>query len=122
MPTEVLPGARWLPFAIVSLANLPKGEVGGVYAIRSAATKEVLYIGAAPNLRRRLLGNYLGGAGGTSTRRIHELLFAEDLVADVEVAWLPADDHRGARSSLLGTYRAQNDGRLPPWNRLAGQS
>jgi hypothetical protein len=78
---------NWFPLFRLDVGDLVHNRnISGVYGIRSAATSEILYIGSSNNLRRRIFGNYVGGVGGETTQRIHEMLFSEGQVAKVEIA------------------------------------
>lgn len=109
---------NWIPLVRLSVGDLPQhGNISGVYAIRSAATGEILYIGSSNNLRRRVFGNYIGGVGGETTQRVHELLFSEGQIAKVELAWIEADRYTEKEAELKEEYRKKHS-RLPKWNKL----
>jgi len=109
---------NWFPLFRLSVGDLAHNrDISGVYAMRSAATGEVLYIGSSNSLRRRIFGNYIGGVGGETTQRIHEMLFSEGQVAKVEVAWIEVDVYKNKETELKEEYRRKH-GRLPKWNKL----
>lgn len=108
---------RWVSVARLSVSELPAaGDVGGAYIFRRAGTEEVLYVGSTSSLRRRLLGNYVGGIGGATTQRLHAELLA-DAFTSVEVAWVVTPTFRAAEVELMEQYAAAHDGARPPWNR-----
>jgi excinuclease UvrABC nuclease subunit len=109
---------NWFPLAHLNTGDLVQHRtISGVYAMRLAATGEILYIGSSNNLRRRIFGNYLGGVGGETTQRIHELLFAEGQITRVELAWIEVDEYRDKEAELKEEYRKKH-GHLPRWNKL----
>ena len=109
---------NWFPLVRLSTGDVAHHtSISGVYAIRLAATGEILYIGSSNNLRRRIFGNYIGGVGGETTQRIHELLFAEGQIAKVEVAWIEVDEYTDKEAELKEEYRKKH-GHLPRWNKL----
>ena len=109
---------NWLPLVRLSIGDLPHDrKLAGVYAMRLIATGEVLYIGASNNLRRRLFGNYTGGVGGETTQRIHELLFSEGWITEVEIAWIEVDAYMDKEAELKDEHREKH-GRLPRWNKV----
>lgn len=109
---------NWLPLVRLSIGDLPHDrKLSGVYAIRLMATNEILYIGSSNNLRRRLFGNYIGGVGGETTQRIHELLFSEGQITEVEIAWIEVDEYMDKEAELKDEYRKEHS-RLPRWNKL----
>lgn len=108
----------WIPLLNLGVGALPVyGSISGVYALRSTVTGEILYIGSTNNLRRRILGNYIGGVGGETTQRLHELLFSKDWITNVEVAWMETDGYKEKETELKEEYRKKY-GRLPQWNKL----
>lgn len=109
---------QWVPLLRLAVGDLPRyGGISGVYALRAAATGDILYIGCSNNLRRRILGNHLGGVGGETTQRVHELLFSEGQIAGVDVAWIETDRYKEKEAQLKEEHREKH-GRLPIWNRL----
>jgi excinuclease UvrABC nuclease subunit len=109
---------KWFPLVHPSVGQLVHNTATpGVYAIRLEATGEILYIGSSNNIRRRIFGNYIGGVGGETTQRIHELLFTERQIARVEVAWIEAGEYKDKEAELKEEYRKKH-GHLPRWNKL----
>ena len=109
---------RWIPLLRLGVRDLPRhGNISSVYALRSAATGEILYIGSSNKLRRRVFGNYIGGVGGETTQRVHELLFSQGQIAKVEVAWIKTAGYTEKEAELKEEYRKKY-GRLPKWNKL----
>jgi len=109
---------KWIPLLSLGVEDLPRhGNISGVYALRSTATGEILYIGSTNNLRRRVLGNYIGGVGGETTQRVHDLLFSEGQITNIEVAWTETDAYKEKEAELKEEYRKQYS-RLPKWNKL----
>ena len=109
---------KWIRLLSLGVGDLPRhGNISSVYALRSVATGEILYMGSSNNLRRRVFGNYIGGVGGETTQRVHELLFLEGQIASVEVAWIEIDGYKEKEAELKEEYRRKY-GRLPKWNKL----
>jgi predicted GIY-YIG superfamily endonuclease len=115
---QALASARWIRVDRLCLADLPDyGDVSGVYMMRRAATGEVIYIGSTDTLRRRLFGNHLGGVGGATTQRVHAELFAPEVIAGVEVAWVLSDDWKGLEIEMKREFAALGGAALPAWVR-----
>ena len=109
---------KWIPLADLSVSLLPHlGSGSGVYVFRDRATGDWLYVGSTSCLRRRLLGNDLGGVGGATTKRVNGLLFVDKRIGDVEVAVFPADDYRQLEDRLKLEHAATHGGQLPVWTR-----
>ncbi len=110
-------GSRWMPLAGLCVSQLPTlGSCSGVYAFRDAETKEILYIGSTDCLRRRLLGNHLGGVGGATTKRVNGLLFDRGRVLRVEVRTFRSLKYSELEKQLKQAY-ALDHGGLPRWVR-----
>jgi len=108
---------KWYPLDSLSFKDIPeKWDYGFVYVFRKHSTKEVLYIGSTTNLIYRLFGNYIGGAGGSTTQRIQALLLEEGFIKDTEVAWVETPYYYPEEKHLRQTYLEQH-GRLPLWNK-----
>ena len=107
---------NWRPLASIALADLPRlGDAAAVYAMRSKAG-EILKFGSTGKLRDRLFKEYIGRTGGSTTLWIHDLLFAQGHMADVEFAWLETDRYREMEQQLKRAYLKKH-GRPPRWMR-----
>lgn len=90
---------NWTPMRSVSLNHFPKcGQCAIVYAIRDSRDGEILKYGKTGCARDRIFKNYIGGAGGSTTQRIHSNLFDDGMIDHVEIAWLETAD--GAAAEL----------------------
>ncbi len=120
MTEQLLVGfSNWTSLRELSIGVVPEyGDLSCVYCIRSAQTGEVLYIGSTGCLRRRIFGNYIGGVGGRTTRRLHGILFTDEEVTNVELAYAETNEYRTREKQLLRAFRLEH-GRLPRWNRQA---
>jgi hypothetical protein len=106
---------NWHPLIDLALTKLPHhGAIPAVYAMRRSRTGEIVYIGSTDNLRRRIFGNYLGGVGGGTTKRINALLFNHGEVVGIELAWLETQLYEDKETELKERYRSTH-GRLPVW-------
>ena len=110
-------GAQWFALSKLSISDLPSyGEIPAAYAFRHGKTKDVLYVGGTSCLHQRLFGNYLGGTGGSTTKRIHAHLFDEGYISVAEVTWFRAEDHKSRETDLQKEYAANHNGKRPPWS------
>jgi len=118
MVMPLLRDVRWVPILELRLLDLPlHGNAAGAYILRDATTHDLLYIGSTDRLRRRLFGNHIGGVGGSTTQRVHGLLFTDGHASNIEVAWLTAMDYRGLEQDLKDEYRALGGSYLPQWTK-----
>jgi excinuclease UvrABC nuclease subunit len=114
---QALRAAKWIALDRLCLADLPDwgGDISGCYVFRRAASGEVVYIGSTDTLRRRLFGNYLGGVGGSTTKRIHAALFEPEVLAGIEVAWIVSEDWQALETELKRQFAMRGGPRLPIW-------
>jgi hypothetical protein len=89
-----------------------------VYVFRHAPAKEILKFGATDWLRTRIIGNYLGGYAGATTERIYKELSDNNMIQQVEIAWIVTQDKKEA---LRMEYEFRRDnirshGRRPRWD------
>jgi predicted GIY-YIG superfamily endonuclease len=90
--------------------------------MRSTSTGEILYIGSTSNLRRRVFGNYLGGVGGATTKRLHGILFLEMKVGEVELAYEETIAYRQREAELKEAYRPTAETSSEVEQAITGQS
>ncbi len=111
---------QWLPLHRLAVADLPRyGDFSAVYALRDGATKDILKFGKTKNLRRRIFGNYLGGVGGSTTKRIHRELFSANAIDGAELSWLETSDEQEAEreeKEFRNAYKKKH-GRRPEWDK-----
>ena len=90
---------------------------------RDATTKEILKLGSTKQLRKRIFANYLGGVGGgrskSTTQRIHQALFTDNMIGRVELTWIETKEKGEAErkeKEFRRAYKAAH-GRRPAWDR-----
>ena len=105
----------------VLLCKLNAADVpyqGGLFALIDKTlegTTDIIYIGRAKNLVKRIYGDILGGQGKKGTRKIHDKLFNEGYLTKLEISWMPTDKLRARRADLLQKFK-QEHGDNPSWN------
>lgn len=108
---------EWVSFSKLCLANISDvHEHGCVYMFRTIGDNLILYIGETGNIRQRLYRNYIGGVGGSTTQRIHNILFQDDNYKKVEISWKETKSRKADESRLLVEY-TRRYGQLPLWNK-----
>ncbi len=110
---------HWLPLRSLSVKDfLRHGEFPAVYALRDSATGDILKYGKTTCLRTRIIGNFLGGIGGDTTRRIHKELFSNNMIDRVELAWIETKNGKeaGYKESKFREAYKQTNGRRPKWD------
>jgi hypothetical protein len=115
---DALPTTKWIRLDRLCLADLPHyGDVPGCYMFREATSGEIIYIGSTSKLGRRLFGNYIGGIGGATTKRVHAALFEPEVLTGVEVTWFASDHWKTLEIELKHEYALLGARPLPRWVR-----
>lgn len=116
---------NWLPLRNLCVGDLPQcGGCCAVYAFRDSRNSDILKFGETDTLRRRILGNFLGGVGGarqeSTTQFVHRELFSKGMIDYVELAWIETRDKATAKlmeKQFRQAYKAAHGGRRPIWDR-----
>jgi len=117
---------KWIPLQTVNKQVLP--PVPAVYVLkhiegcfpRLIGESDILKIGATTNLLRRIIREYVKGAGGETTKRIHRYLMDYGYMKKVELGFAEfrVDKCKPLERELLQQYEEDHH-ELPPWNRSA---
>jgi len=116
---------KWLPLRHLRVSDFPQcGSCCAVYAFRDSRTGEILKFGETDRLRRRILGNFVGGVGGggeqSTTQFVHRELFSNGMIDYVELAWIETKDKATAKlmeGQFRQAFKMANGGRRPIWDR-----
>jgi hypothetical protein len=111
--------SEWLPLKTLTLSNLPSDK-GAVIIIvdkdlSGKQESDILYIGRTKKPSKRILGGYLGGYGGKSTKKINKLLFDQGYIEKAAIGWILTDKPRIMQEELLVKFK-KDHGELPIWN------
>ena len=103
----------------ISFSNLPLNK-SSVFAIidttlTGKAPSDILYIGRSKRPARRVLGGYLGGYGGKTTRKINTNLFDEGFIEKASITWMLSDKPKAKQKELIDKF-VQEHGESPVWN------
>jgi hypothetical protein len=111
--------SAFLPLRELSLAKLPKEEGHVLVLIDNTlsgkAESDILYIGRARKPARKVLGGYVGGFGGKTSKRINRALFNDGYIEKVSVGLMASKNPRTAQRELLERFRSEH-GSYPVWN------
>jgi hypothetical protein len=110
---------EFVPLKTLAFYSLPcnKGSVL-VLADTSLTGKpasDILYIGRTKKLTKRILGGYLAGYGGKTTRKINSKLIDDGFMEKVSVGWMLSDNPKAAQQELLDNFK-KDHGEYPAWN------
>jgi len=103
----------------ISFLNLPfnKSSVFAVIdtTLTGKTTSDILYIGRSKRPSRRILGGYLSGYGGKSTRKINSELFDNGYIEKVAISWMVSDKPKTKQKELMDKFILEH-GESPLWN------
>ncbi|MGA2682275.1 MAG: hypothetical protein ABSF44_10820 [Candidatus Bathyarchaeia archaeon] len=108
----------------VSLKGLPFSSLpfnkGSVIILADSTltgkpTSDILYIGKSKKPTKRILGGYLSGFGGKTTRKISSKLLDDGYIEKVVVSWMLSDNPKVAQQDLLESFKKEHGG-YPAWN------
>jgi hypothetical protein len=111
--------ADFLPLKGLQFTSLPYNKnsvlVLADSTLTGKPTSDILYIGRSKKPTKRILGGYLAGYGGKTTRKIHSMLFDDGFIEKVAVSWMISDDPKATQKELLENFKKEH-GEYPTWN------
>jgi hypothetical protein len=107
------------PLRGLSFASLPYNK-GSVFVIIDTTltgkpTSDILYIGKSKKPTKKILGGYLAGFGGKTTRRINARLFDDGYIERTGISWVLSDNPKALQQELLEKFMKEH-GEYPLWN------
>jgi hypothetical protein len=110
---------EFVPLKGIAFSNLPDNK-GSVLVLADSTltgkpSSDILYIGRSKKPAKRILGGYLAGYGGKTTRKVNSKLINDGYIEKVTVSWMLSDNPKLAQLELLESYR-KDHGEFPPWN------
>ena len=78
-------------------------------------TSDILYIGRTKKPVKKILGGYVAGYGGKTTRKINSKLIDEGYIEKVAISWSPSDNPKVVQLELLENFK-KDHGEYPVWN------
>jgi hypothetical protein len=76
---------------------------------------DILYIGRTKKPTKRILGGYIAGYGGKTTRKINSKLIDDGFIEKVSIGWMLNDNPKAAQKKLLESFK-KDHGEYPAWN------
>jgi hypothetical protein len=76
---------------------------------------DIIYIGRAKKPIKKIIGGYVGGVGGKSTKQIHKTLFNEGYIEKTSISWMQSKDLKKSQKELLEKFKKEHGG-YPAWN------
>ena len=111
--------ADFVPLKGRAFNNIPD-NIGSVLVLVDSTmtakpTSDVLYIGRTKKPAKRILGGYVAGYGGKTTRKINSKLIDEGYIEKVAISWMPSDNPKAVQLELLENFK-KDHGEYPVWN------
>jgi len=108
-----------VPLRSISLLNLPNDK-SVVFALvdKSLAGKtesDIVFIGRSKKPVKKIMGSYLAGFGGKSSKKIYSKLFDEGYIEKVELSWIESDNPKTTQKEFLSKF-VEERGKYPCWN------
>jgi hypothetical protein len=111
--------AEFVPLKELRFSILPFNKGSVLVLIDNTLTgkpaSDILYIGKSRKPAKRVLGGYLAGYGGKTTRKISSKLLDDGYIEKVAVSWMLTDDPKAAQEELLESFKKEH-GEYPSWN------
>jgi hypothetical protein len=109
----------FLPLKELAFTSLPANKNSVLVLVDTTQTEkpasEILNIGKTKKPVKRILGGYIAGYGGKTTRKINNLLFNEGYMEKISVGWMESDNPKIAQQQLLDDFKKEY-GAYPAWN------
>lgn len=110
---------EFVPIKGIMFSSIPYNKSSVIVladsTITGKPTSDILYIGRTKKPSKRILGGYLAGYGGKTTRKIHSKLIDDGDVEKVTISWMLSDNPKAAQQKLLESFR-KDHGEYPIWN------
>ena len=111
--------AEFVPLKGISFSTLPNDKSSVLIladcSLTGKPTSDILYIGKSKKPSKRVLGGYLSGYGGKTTRKINSMLLNDGYLEKVTISWRLSDDPKVTQKELLESFKKQH-GEYPAWN------
>jgi hypothetical protein len=111
--------SEWVPLKTLTFSNLPSDKAAVIVIVdKELSGKEetdVLYIGRTKKPSKRILGGYLAGYGGKTTKKINQMLLDQGYIEKAAISWILTDKPRIMQEELLVKFK-DDHGALPVWN------
>ena len=108
-----------VPLCNLSFLNLPNDK-SIVFALvdktlSGKTGSDIMYIGRSKKPVKKIMGSYLAGFGGKSSKKIYSKLFDEGYIEKIALTWIESDNPRATQQEFLSKFvEEQND--YPTWN------
>jgi hypothetical protein len=114
-----------IPLKNLSLAVLPQDKSSVIVIVDQELSglpmSDILYIGRAKKIAKKIMGGYLAGYGGKVNKKINQMLFDGGYIEKVSISWTLTDKPRPLQKEMLTKFKEEH-GNLPSWNSKKKQS
>ena len=108
-----------VPLCNLSFLNLPYDK-SIVFALvdKSLSGKtgsDITYIGRSKKPVKKIMGSYLAGFGGKSSKKIYSKLFDEGYIEKIALSWIESDNPRATQQEFISKF-VEEQKEYPIWN------
>ena len=111
--------ADFIPLKGLAFNSLPQNNGSVLVLVDSTltgkSTSDILYIGRTKKPAKRILGGYIAGYGGKTTKKINLKLIDEGFIEKVAISWMLSDSPKATQLELLENFK-KDHGEYPAWN------
>ena len=108
-----------VPLCSLSFLNLPydKSVVFALVdkSLSGKTSSDIMYIGRSKKPVKKIMGSYLAGFGGKSSKKIHSKLFDEGYIEKIALSWIESDNPRATQKEFLTKF-VEEQSEHPSWN------
>jgi hypothetical protein len=78
-------------------------------------SSDILYIGKSKKPTKRILGGFLSGYGGKTTRKINSMLLEDGYIEKIVISWMQSENTKLVQQELKDSFKKEH-GEYPKWN------
>jgi hypothetical protein len=114
-----------IPMKNLSISVLPQDKSSVIVIVDQELSglpmSDILYVGRAKKIAKKIMGGYLAGYGGKVAKKINQMLFDGGYIEKVSISWTLTDKPRILQKEILTRFKEEH-GNLPLWNSKKRQS
>jgi len=95
--------------------NKPSVFVLADCTLTGKPSSDILYIGKSKKPSKRILGGFLSGYGGKTTRKINSMLLEDGYIEKIVISWMLSENTKLVHQELMDSFKKEH-GEYPKWN------
>jgi hypothetical protein len=109
----------FIPLKQLTFTSLPYNRpiifVLADYTLTGKPSSDILYIGKSKKPTKRILGGFLSGYGGKTTRKINSMLLEDGYLEKIVISWMQSENTKLVQQELKDSFKKEH-GEYPKWN------